>query len=300
MRVLMRPLPFTLPALLVTIMMVLSGCQSGPQPSEATSSDTVATVGKAAITYQQLIDRLLAEYGEQTLKAMMLAEAVNQEAELQGITVTPTELEAELRNMRAGYDSEEQFYKMMREQLGMGPDEVREEARNRLLLEKITIRDVKLTEAEIHTYMQEHPEQFGQRFQYRLQQIIVASEEEAAAIMADLAAGADFGEMAEAHSLDEFTADTGGELGWVEEHDPFLDESLLAAAAVMQAGEVQGPIAIGQGYAVLLLGDKAEVQLEAFEVLYEQAKRQLALGKAPSMREIEQVLLEKFEAQGSL
>ncbi|MBO9597351.1 MAG: hypothetical protein J7559_05965, partial [Cohnella sp.] len=98
---------------------------SSPAPPDQTHSEIVAKVGEASITRDQLADRLSAQFGKQALRELMLAEAVEQEAESLNLTVTEAELERELLDMRQGYDGEEQFYEAMRDQLGMSRDDVR-------------------------------------------------------------------------------------------------------------------------------------------------------------------------------
>lgn len=309
MRETIRHSPLVLLALLTTLM-ILSGCKSEPSaespssippggstPKETNSGDdAIAVIGGTPITRQQLLDRLLSEYGAQTLRSMMLALAVEQEANALQLKVTDEELEQELRVMRQGYDSEEQFYAAMSEQLGMNREEVREDAKYRLLLEKLSVRNVEVTEAEIDRYMEENRAQFEPRHQYQLAIIVVDDGETADSVLSQLAGGADFGAMARQYSLDEFTADEGGELGWVEDQDPFLEPELLEAAGAMEVGDMTGPIATDRGYVILQLSGRSVVEPKAPEDAREEVRRLLALGKAPSMQNFEQSLLEKYGA----
>ncbi|KIL34970.1 hypothetical protein SD71_16610 [Cohnella kolymensis] len=261
--------PLVLFALLGT-WILLSGCTSDsvmetvspiatPAQDANKSSDVVASIGGVTITREELTNRILADYGAQTLRTVMLAEAVRLEAEALRLKVTEDELQLELLSMRQGYEDERQFYAAMKEQLGMSAEQVKEDARYRLLLEKIAIHKVIVTDREIDRYLDEHREEYEPRKQYRLAQILVKDDAEAESILSQLSGGADFGALARRYSLDEFTADNGGDLGWVEDQDPFEAPEVLRTASSMEVGQVTGPVQTGQGYVILQLNGINEV-----------------------------------------
>lgn len=305
MRETIRQRPLVLLALLATLIFT-SGCNSNseasPTPSGNVPKETIpkdeiiAEVGDVSITRQQLMDRLVSEYGYQTLRSMMLIEAVNKEANLFGITVTEDELTKEIINLKQGYEDEEQFYRAMEQELHMNREEIREDARYRLLLEKLSIRDVSVTQSEIDVYLEEHHEEYEPRKQFHIAQIVVEAKEEADALLTQLAGGADFGTLARTHSLDEFTADEGGELGWVEDQDPFEAPELLLAATSMQVGEIKGPVKTEKGYVIVQLNGRKVLGTKTKEEITSEVRRQLALGKAATMKELEQTLLNKYKA----
>jgi len=306
MRETKRLKPLVLLALLATVVMT-SSCKSEsiPTPIENNPKETketvagdeiIATIGEASISRQQLLDRLLSTYGTQMLRSMMLIEAVNEEAHSLRIDVTDEELEQELRIMRQGYEDEEQFYRSIKEQLGMSREEVREDAHYRLLLEKLSIRNVIVTESEIDLYLKEHQEALQPLKRYQLAKIVVGTKEQAEDLLSQLTGGADFAALARTYSLDEFTADEGGEIGWVEDQDPFESRTILQAAASLQVGEVTGPLQTDEGYVIVRLDGRSESQKKSESEIRMEIKRQLALGKADSMRDLEQALLIKYHA----
>ncbi|WP_167747161.1 peptidylprolyl isomerase [Cohnella luojiensis] len=301
MRETIRRKPLVLLALLATLFMT-SGCQSTesspvPAPSTVAEDQTIATVGGTAISRGQLLERLLSSHGTETLRSMMLAEAVKEEAKSLQVEVSSDELEQELRLMKQGYEDEDEFYKAMEEQLGMSREEVLEDARYRLLLEKLSIQGVTVTETEIDEYLREHSEEFQPRTQYQLAQIVVQTEKLAEGLLTRLTEGAEFGDLAREYSIDEFTADEGGELGWIEDQDPFESQAVFQAASEMQVGEVSGPIETDHGYVILRLDGRSEVQTRSEEDNRAEARRLLALGKAVSTKELEHSLLNKYHAE---
>jgi foldase protein PrsA len=306
MRETIRHWPLVLLALFA-VLILTPGCMSDPDPvpvptvsiptETITKDEIIAQVGNVDIHRQQLVDRLLSAYGTQTLRGLMLSEAVKEEAKSVGITVTDDELTQELHLMSQGYEDEQQFYKAMDEQLNMSREEVLEDARYRLLLEKLSIHDVNVTQSEIDLYLEQHRDEFEPRKQYRIAHIVVENKEDANQIVSQLAGGTDFGTLALSHSLDEFTADEAGDLGWIEDQDPFEAPEVLQAAASMQVGEVAGPIQTEQGYEIVQLNGRKEMGSKTNEEIRMEVWRQLALGKAVSMKDLEQTLLEKYNAK---
>lgn len=268
-----------------------------PAPSDPAQRDIVAKVGTVSITREQLADRLTAQFGKQLLRELMLAEAVEQEADSLNLTVTEAELEGELLDMRQGYDSEEQFFEAMREQLGMSREDVRKEARHRLLTEKLSVRNVVVTEEEVDQYLADHKELTTPHRYYDIAQIVVEDELTARQLLSQLEGGAAFGAVAERYSLDEFTAENGGELGWIDDQDPFTDPEILKHAKEMEVGAITGPIRTAGGYVILSLNGFREEGPREPEEIRKAARRELALGKAEPMRTLEQSLLEKYHAE---
>jgi foldase protein PrsA len=268
-----------------------------PPPSDYAQGEIVAKVGGASITREQLTDRLLAQFGKQSLRALMLAEAVEQEASSLQLQVTADELDQQLLSMRQGYDSEQQFYEAMQEQLGMSRDDVREEARYQLLTEKLSIQNVVVTDAEIDKFIAEHQELTTTQYSYELAQIVVEDEETARQLLSQLEGGAAFGALAERYSLDEFTAEAGGELGWVDDQDPFMDPDVLRSASELEVGDVTGPIHTGNGYVLVALNGRRLEQPRPPEEIRAAVRRELALGKAEPIRGLEQSLLDKYGAE---
>jgi foldase protein PrsA len=306
MRETIRRWPLVLLALLA-VLILTPGCMSDPDPSPVhtvsiptetiAKDETIAKIGNVDITRQQLLDQLLSTYGAQTLRGLMLSEAVKEEAKTFGIIVTDDELTQELHLMSQGYEDEQQFYKAMEQQLNMSREEVLEDARYRLVLEKLSIRDVNVTQSEIDLYLEQHRDEFEPRKQFRIAHIVVENKEEAKEIVSQLAGGTDFGVLARSHSLDEFTADDAGDLGWVEDLDPFEAPEVLQAAASMEVGEMAGPIQTEQGYEIVQLNGRKEMGSKSNEAIRMEVWRQLALGKAVSMKDMEQSLLDKYNAK---
>jgi hypothetical protein len=82
-------------------------------------------------------------------------------------------------------------------------------------------------------------------------QIIVATQAEATTLAQQLAAGADFAQLAAARSTDASSAGNGGELGCIDAVQ--LSDARGTAAASAPIGKVSDPISLGTGQFALLL-----------------------------------------------
>ncbi|MFP5481294.1 MAG: peptidylprolyl isomerase [Alphaproteobacteria bacterium] len=101
--------------------------------------------------------------------------------------------------------------------------------------------------------------------EYNAAHILVASEEEAEKLKADLAAGADFAELAKAHSTDTGSGAAGGDLGWFGLGvmvKPFED-----AVVAAKVGEVTGPIATDFGYHLILVKETRVAEQPTLEMM---------------------------------
>ena len=259
--------------------------------------DAVAIVGGKTITRSELTERLMTGYGAELLRDLMLREAVTREAASLGVTVTDEELARELRKMSEGYGSDAEFYASMLRQLGMDREAVREDARYHLLLEKLATWNVRIEEPAIRQYYEDHPQEFGPHVEYELSWILTNEKADANRVLAELENGVDFDDAAKRYSLDGATADQGGELGWVDERDPFQSAKLLTAAGQLEVGEIAGPLQMDPGYAVLRLNGKKTLQGKAYEDVRDEIRRQLAMEQARPMQELQRALLDKYGAK---
>lgn len=272
-----------------------AGSDEGNPPDQTAGDRVVARVGSKEFKLSTLEEQLLQRYGAELLGQQLDREVLRLEADEQKIKVTREELDEELTHMSQGYDSEEQFYASMESQLGMSKEDIREDVYYKLILEKLATASVSVSEQEISQYIKEHPEEFGVSSQLRIQKIVSQTEEQAQRTLELARSGKDFGILAKERSLDTSTASDGGDLGWVEDNDPFVPQELLKAARKMKVGDVSGPVKTAEGYTVIRLKDKKDVSKGTPEQIRQKVHRLLALQKAPPMQDITQSLRLKYK-----
>ncbi|MFH5186681.1 peptidylprolyl isomerase [Paenibacillus sp. TAB 01] len=269
--------------------------ESNPQTDNNPSIQVVATIGDKTITSKDLEQQLMQKHGRETLSQMVDHEVIRMEGKARGTNVEESEIQKELKRMQQGYDSEAQFYDSMKEQLGMTEEALKADVKDKLMLEKIATAAVNVSDEQIDAYIQAHAEEFKPKVQLRLQQIVVSSKTQATKVTADLGKGMDFAQVAKERSLDDATRDSGGDLGWIEEGDPFLDPSLMKAAGQLKAGDITKPIEVSGHLYILKLKDrKAEPALNK-EAIRDTVRKELALSEAPPLKEVMKTLREKWK-----
>jgi foldase protein PrsA len=271
-----------------------------PEPQQLGENDNkrvVAKIGSREITIQELQTALERHYGTELLNQLLDREAIRLEGSDTGTTIGSAEVERELKRMQQGYESEEQFYSSMKNQLGMSQEEIREDVNSKLLLEKLATRHVTITDAAVDEYIKTHPDEFKQETEYNIQQIIVSTKDQANKVIADLAKGENFAILARDRSLDDATNNTGGDLGWIQGDDPFIAAPVLDAAKLLKVGEVSKPVSVQQGFAIVKLKNRREKTNPDHAFIRENVRRELALQEAPPLKEYVSSIRNKWGAK---
>ncbi|MCQ6563701.1 peptidyl-prolyl cis-trans isomerase [Paenibacillus mendelii] len=288
----------------VVITRVLSPADSPPADNDKDDGGepgsharlVAATVGGDPVLTADLEEQLRLQYGDAMLRTLMVRAAIRLEAAASGLVIEPAELQEELDAMMAGYEDQEHYYTAMKDQLGLTPEAIRADTEYRLLLEKIAIRPIHVTDAEVDDYIEANKAEFAPQTRYRLAWIVSENKREANDVLKKLTAGEDFALMARTYSIDQDTADDGGDLGLVDADDPFFESDVLSAAEELDIGEMAGPVPVQDGQAVIQLLEKQESKLLDASQIREIARKQLALSKADSLQSIEDALLKKYNA----
>jgi peptidyl-prolyl cis-trans isomerase C len=93
--------------------------------------------------------------------------------------------------------------------------------------------------------------------------ILVASEDEAKKIAADLKKGGDFDKIAKEKSTDKGSGAKGGELGWFTK-DKMVPE-FADAAFKLKKGDISGPVKTAFGWHIIKVEDRRPLQMASFE-----------------------------------
>ncbi|MDD9272062.1 peptidylprolyl isomerase [Paenibacillus sp. GCM10023248] len=270
--------------------------QASPgQQGEKSDGQVIAKVGSREITRQELQAALESHYGAELLGQLLDREVIRLEGDETGTSVGEAEINRELKRMQQGYESEEQFYASMQNQLGLSQQEIKEDVMNKLLLEKLATIHIVITDAQVDDYIKTHQDEFKQEIEYDIQQIIVSTKDQANKVLAELAKGERFEILARDRSLDDATNNSGGELGWIEGDDPFVAAPVLEAAKLLKAGEVSKPVPVAQGFAIVKLRNKREKVNPDKAFIRENVRRELALQEAPPLKDYVSQLRTKWQ-----
>ncbi|OGT25674.1 MAG: hypothetical protein A2Z17_04990 [Gammaproteobacteria bacterium RBG_16_66_13] len=175
------------------------------------------------------------EYPMQVLQALIDRLLLAQAGQAAGLTVTGEEIDARLDALAATRGGNEAMGAWLAENTY-----TLESFKRSLEVDMLAARQV----AELSASLGDSAEQV------HAAHLLVATEEEALELQSDLAAGADFGELAEAFSLDASTRPAGGDLGWFPQ-GYLLVQEVEAAAWALAPGETSDVIHSPLGYHIV-------------------------------------------------
>jgi peptidyl-prolyl cis-trans isomerase C len=130
--------------------------------------------------------------------------------------------------------------------------------------------------------------------------ILVATEDEAKAIIADLKKGESFDKIAKERSTDKASGAEGGDLGWFKKTD--MVKEFADAAFALKKGELtETPVKTQFGYHVIMLEDRRKAPPPAFEELSDQLKEEVARETVTAMLDQLRAAarIEKFNMDGT-
>ena len=139
--------------------------------------------------------------------------------------------------------------------------------RNRLLMDEMLQKAGKaaITDQALRDTYQEAVKQMGDEEEVRARHILVPTEDEAKAIVADLKKGANFEELAKTKSKDPGAAAQGGDLGYFTK-DQMVPE-FSEAAFKLAKGQVSEPVKSQFGWHIIRLEDKRKKPAPDFETV---------------------------------
>jgi len=260
------------------------------------SEEVVASIAKIPILKKELVAELIELYGDDTLDQLLKHRAIDIAAKEFQIKVSSSELEQAVAEAASGYESREQYFKMIKNQLGFSQHKAIEEIHYQLLLEKIATKDIEVSEEEIEMYMASHQDRYNEHVVVRLSWILTYDQKEAFDMLDLLSSGNPFAELAKQYSQDAYSAQMGGDLGEITDDDPFYDQLMLQEATRMNVGDIMGPLEVSDGYAIIYLTGKKSEEPMSSEQQRELAIRDITLDRAGALSEVADQLMQKYGA----
>ncbi|MDX8367648.1 peptidyl-prolyl cis-trans isomerase [Cytobacillus sp. IB215665] len=232
------------------------------------SEEIIASVGNENIYRQQWLNELEAEYGKATLQIMIDRKVI--------------ELLAEKYNIQTDEESVERELKMIKKYSSLANDawddeKWREQIRYSMLLEQLLTKDANVQEDEIRDFYEKNKELYNIETKYHLSHIVVKTRAEAKQVNNELKEGSSFDVLAMEKSVDEFTANHGGELGVLSSDSKIVPKEYFETAEQLKQNEWSQPITVEGGFAVVLLHEKIDGINYTFESMKDQIRRQIAL-----------------------
>jgi foldase protein PrsA len=240
------------------------------QPKTLGSEEAVALIGEESVSRQEWLNEMEARYGQIVLKDLIDQKVIEQLADKYKIQISDQAIEHELRLIQTMYGTTEQMK-------GSDEEKWKEQIRNSLLLEEILTKDVIVTEEEMKDYYNNNKNLFDVPTSYRLSHIIVKTKKEAQNAVKELEQGSSFSVLAMERSIEEFSANQGGDIGYISEEDDRYPPEYMNLAKKLNKGEWSKPIEVKNGYAIVLLQQKLDGKKYTFDQVKGQIRRQIAL-----------------------
>ncbi|MBY0011087.1 peptidylprolyl isomerase [Paenibacillus typhae] len=244
------------------------------------NSVAVATVNGTDITKAQLYDKLVEAGGESTLQNLITTTLVDQEAKKANITVTDEDINAEIEDLKTQFGGEDALNSALA-QSSMTLDDLKAQMPLQVEIRKLLEPKVTVTDEDIKTYFNDNKATFNQEEEVQASHILVATKEEADAIVKQLKDGADFATLAQEKSSDTGSKDKGGDLGFFKKGDMVTEFS--DAAFALKVGETSGAVKTDYGYHVIKVTDRKEAHEYTLEEKKEEIKKTLISQKVSEM-----------------
>jgi foldase protein PrsA len=262
-----------LPVLLLALVAVLAAACGSDEEAKSVPAGAVALVGDQPIQKADL-DRLLAQAKKnyeaqkqdfpevgtpeyETLKSTLLKGLVQQSQWEQagakmGVTVSDKEVDTRLEALKQQYfKGDDEKFQAQLDKDGLTVEQIRDQLRARMLSDKIyksVIDKVKVTDAEIKAYYDNHKAQYMQPESREVRHIVVKKKALADELYAKLKNGADFAQLARKYTQDEASKADGGNFTAYKGKtvEPF-DKFVFAA----KKGDLSKPIKTEFGWHVI-------------------------------------------------
>lgn len=226
--------------------------QEPPEPP-APAPPPMATVNGEAIAPDAWVSTLKAFWGAEALRDLIEERLLIQEVHRLGLTITATEIDQRITQMKAEYPTEAAFQAMLRER-GIGLNTLKREVKREMLLQKIVDKQAQITDEDVKAYYDSHLHEFSQPTRVHLYGITTNERRDALVATERLLANEDFGTVAADLSVDEHAAEGGywGRLA-ADEVEP---EAVRIAAFALDAGARSEPIEVDGKHYVLWVKER--------------------------------------------
>ncbi|MBF0329914.1 MAG: peptidyl-prolyl cis-trans isomerase [Nitrospirae bacterium] len=241
---------------LSTTLIFLPGCSGSDDMAK--SSQVLARVGKKEITINSF-ERQLGNLPESIQKLAvagkgkraLLEGMVNREILYSDAVKKSTEKDAELQRKL---------------------EDIKKELIVTTYLQKEVLSKIKVEDKDVQNYYNSHPDEFKNREEVRLSQIVLSDKKEADDMLLKLKEKKEFAELAARYSTDKISALRRGDVGY------FIKKQLPAEVREdifkMKVGEISGVYKMSGGYEIYRITDRRTVSY-TFEQVKDGLKNQL-------------------------
>jgi len=225
----------------------------------------------------------LKELQQQVLEQAIAEALITSQAQSLGLSVSESEIRSVLERMKKENNiiSDEELNRQLQE-MGTNLSELRSDIRAGILQRKVIEREVTsgiiLTDNDIVNYYNNHPEEFAEKAEVRIRQLLFLKEgkdeelvrQEALNTRRSINTTEDFISVVQSYSGD---PNADGDLGYFKQGE--LRKELEEVAFSLQVGEISEVIETGEGFYIIQLIDKKPPQRAPLEEVREEIQNRL-------------------------
>lgn len=236
----------------------------------------VASVDGEKISREQWMAEMERYYGKETLQRMVNQKVMEKAAKEYKIKVTDEEIDLEIALMIASSELDSTLQQL-------DEDELREQIKAQLILEKVLSKDIVIEEEQMETYYKENESLYNIPTTYRASLIVVDTKKEAESVLQELKDGSDFAVLARERSTDQVSASLGGDIGYITSNHSHIDPGIQSAIQELKEGDISSSILLKDGrYGILQVKEVKEGKSFPYEDVKGQIKRTLAMEQLSS------------------
>jgi len=235
---------------------------------------------------------LLEEFNKTKLEEVINNTLLKQAAKDSGVELTEKEknemFNRQVEQLKSQNNWSDEQFKQVLSQQGIGSIEDYKEMflENENLavqkyIEEEILADLEVSDEEAKNYYDNNTSQFEQKEQIKASHIMVESKEKANELYNKIQSGSSFAELAKNNSVDDSSAENGGDLGYISKGQfiPSFEE----VAFNLEIGEVSEPVENQNGgFHIIKVTDKKDAQLQEFSQVKDKIKSQLKSQKQQS------------------
>jgi len=247
-----------MPERLVAVLSAAVLCAGLAACSGGSGGDNVASVNGANITRAEFDSKLEAgPQGKAILNQLVQADLIDQYARDNHVEVSDADVDARENEIKAKYPPG-QFDSILKSQ-NLTEDDVKRILRQQLVVEKAVSANVKVSDADVKSYLEKNHATLDTAEQVRAKHILVADAKTAQTVEDKLHSGGDFAALAKQYSTDPSSKEKGGELGFFSKGQ--MVPAFQAAAFSQKIGAIGPPVKSPFGYHIIVVEEKKPAQV---------------------------------------
>jgi foldase protein PrsA len=220
----------------------------------------------------------------EALERLFMQVIVSAEITKREISVTDAEVEAEFDLQYAAFLESNQitedylttYLAAQGQTLELFKSQGRDNLRQQLVTQKLqraVAGPIELSDQQLEAYWTDNKATYDTEEQVKASHILVATKEEAQAILDELASGADFATLAQERSTDTGSGQGGGDLGWFSRGQ--MVSEFEEAAFGLEIGELSGIVETQYGFHVIRMTDRKPATHPTFAQVRDQVRKDM-------------------------